>query len=445
MNGKATKIEWRRFDTPQMRAFHMSWFAFFLCFFAWFGVAPLMATIREELALTPDQIGWSIIASVAITVVARLGIGWLCDRIGPRLCYTGLLAFGSIPVMAIGLAHDFESFLVCRLLIGAIGASFVITQVHTAAMFAPNCVGTANATTAGWGNLGGGITQIAMPALFTVFVSLAGVSAAAGWRLCMVVAGAACLTASVAYFVLTQDTPEGNLSALRASRIPGRAAVARGGFADALRDRRVWILFALYGACFGVELTLHNVASLYFLDNFDEFAGMSRVRAIGTAGTIAGLFGTMALFARTLGGLAADRVGQRLGLAGRVRVLFAVLLGEGLMLIVFSRMTELPFAVAALIGFGIFVHMSAGATFAIVPFVRREAVGAVAGIVGAGGNVGAVAAGFLFKEMADWSQALFVLGLAVAALSVAALGIRFPVAVEAEVRAEAASLLGRAA
>mgnify|MGYP003340696612 CR=1 FL=1 len=34
-------------------------------------------------------------------------------------------------------------------IIGLIGAAFVITQYHTSIMFAPNCVGTANATTAG--------------------------------------------------------------------------------------------------------------------------------------------------------------------------------------------------------------------------------------------------------------------------------------------------------
>ena len=138
---------------PQIRAFHMSWFAFFLCFFAWFGIAPLMAVVREELSLTKSQVGWSIIASVTVTVLARLVIGWLCDRFGPRLTYTWLLILGSLPVMGIGLAHDFQTFLIFRLLIGVIGASFVITQYHTSIMFAPNVVGTANATSAGWGNL----------------------------------------------------------------------------------------------------------------------------------------------------------------------------------------------------------------------------------------------------------------------------------------------------
>ncbi len=127
---KSTRL-WSRFhrlDMPQIRAFHMTWFAFFLCFFAWFGIAPLMAVVREELWLTKEQIGWSIIASVAITVVARLFIGWACDRFGPRLTYSVLLVVGSLPVMGIGLSQNFETFLFFRLLIGAIGASFVITQ-----------------------------------------------------------------------------------------------------------------------------------------------------------------------------------------------------------------------------------------------------------------------------------------------------------------------------
>ena len=150
IQGKATKIRLFCLRTPQMRAFHMSWFAFFLCFFAWFGIAPLMKVVRTEMGLTKEHIGWCIIGSVAVTVLARLFIGWLCDRIGPRLAYTWLLLLGSLPVMGIGLAQNFETFLLFRVLIGGIGASFVITQYHTSIMFAPNCVGTANATSAGW-------------------------------------------------------------------------------------------------------------------------------------------------------------------------------------------------------------------------------------------------------------------------------------------------------
>ena len=434
-DGQATRIELLNFSAAPMRAFHMTWIAFFLCFFAWFGVAPLMAVVRDELKLTKDQIGWCIIGSVAVTVVARLLVGWLCDRVGPRLTYTWLLLVGSLPVMAIGLAHDFTTFLIFRVLIGAIGASFVVTQYHTSRMFAANCVGTANATAAGWGNLGGGVTQMVMPMLLSFFVGTVGVSAAAGWRWAMFVAGLLCAATGVAYFFLTQDTPEGNYGALRAAgRMPPKSSVD-GSFLEACRDRRVWALAVVYGCCFGLELTMDNVAALYFIDYFSELQGGDPMRAVQVAGLIAGLFGGMNLFARALGGVIADRCGAKWGLAGRVKWLFVAVFCEGLALMLFSQMRTLAVAVPALLLFGLFVKMSNGATYSVVPFVNRRALGSVAGIVGAGGNVGAVAAGFLLKtEGLGWPTALFLLGVAVTCCSFAALTVTFSGA-EGDVRA----------
>ena len=85
----------------------------------------------------------------------------------------------------------------------------MITQYHTSVMFAPNVVGTANATSAGWGNLGGGVTQFLMPMVFAFFVSLLGFSAAFGWRASMVVAGLVCFLTGIAYYRFTQDAPDG--------------------------------------------------------------------------------------------------------------------------------------------------------------------------------------------------------------------------------------------
>ncbi len=276
----------------QIRTFHMAWFAFFLCFFAWFGIAPLMVVVRDELGLTKDQIGWIIIASVSVTIFARLLIGWLCDRIGPRLTYTGLLMLGAFPVMGIGLAQDFTSFLIFRLMIGAIGASFVITQYHTSVMFAPNVVGQANATSAGWGNLGGGVTQFAMPLIFSIFVVGLGFSEAVGWRLSMVVVGAAIFLTGIAYFFWTKDAPDGNFADLRAQGKMGEKKKVTGNYFEALKDSRVWVLFVIYGACFGIELTVNNVAALYFADYFEL--------NLVTAGLVAASFGLMNIFARTL-------------------------------------------------------------------------------------------------------------------------------------------------
>ena len=427
IRNKANRIRLLNFSTPQMRAFHLSWFAFHICFFGWFGIAPLMAVVREDLSLTQTQIGNTIIASVAITVVVRLLIGVLCDRIGPRKTYTGLLMLGSIPVMGIGLANSFETFLLARLAIGAIGASFVITQYHTTMMFAPNVVGTANATSAGWGNLGGGTTQIVMPLIFAGMLML-GVNEALGWRLAMVVPGVVLFFTGIAYWLFTQDAPDGNFSELRArGELPpatGEHGAAH-SFLAAAKDIRVWALFVVYGLCFGVELTINNIAAIYFFDKFDL--------TLATAGLIAGLFGLMNIFARTLGGVFSDLFAKQGGLKGRVRWLFIALLCEGIALVAFSQMHVLSLAIGIMLVFSLFVQMAEGATFGVVPFINKKALGAVAGIVGAGGNVGAVSAAFLFRsESLSYQQGLFYLGLTVLVLASCVLVVRFSDATEAE-------------
>ena len=425
-SSKANRINLFSVKTPQMRAFHLTWFAFFLAFFGWFGIAPLMPLVREDLLLTKAQIGNTIIASVAITIVTRLVIGWLCDRIGPRYAYSGVLVIGSIPVMSIGLAQSYETFLLFRLAIGVIGASFVITQYHTSVMFSSNVVGTANATTAGWGNLGGGVTQMLMPLVLTG-VLMFGVGETLGWRLAMVVPGVALFLVGIAYFFLTQDAPLGNYKELRAKGLMPQASQVRGTFLMAAKDYRVWALFIIYGACFGIELTINNIAALYYFDRFDL--------DLKAAGLIAGLFGLMNLFARTTGGMLGDKFGIRFGLKGRVMFLGAVLLVEGIALMVFSQMATLFLAVGAMIVFSLFVQMSEGATYSIVPFINRKALGSVAGIVGAGGNAGAVAFGFLFRaESISYQDGLLFVGVTVLLASALVFLVRFSPETEAEER-----------
>lgn len=427
IRNKANRIRLLNFSTPQMRAFHLSWFAFHICFFGWFGIAPLMAIVREDLSLSQTQIGNTIIASVAITVIVRLLIGLLCDRLGPRKTYTGLLVLGSIPVMSIGFADSFESFFLARLAIGAIGASFVITQYHTTMMFAPNVVGTANATSAGWGNLGGGTTQILMPLIFSGMLML-GVNEALGWRLAMVVPGVVLFFTGIAYWFFTQDAPDGNFSDLRIRGELPEATKEYGAvrsFLSAAKDIRVWALFIVYGLCFGVELTINNIAAIYFFDHFNL--------SLTTAGLIAGLFGLMNIFARTLGGVFSDLFAKQGGLKGRVRWLFIALICEGIALIAFSQMHILSLAIGIMLVFSLFVQMAEGATFGVVPFINKKALGAVAGIVGAGGNVGAVSAAFLFRsESLSYQQGLFYLGLTVLVLASCVLAVRFSDTTEAQ-------------
>lgn len=402
---QADRLDLLNFHTPPMRAFHCTWIAFFLCFFAWFGLAPLMPIIRQEMQLEPWQIGNLIVASVSATIVARLIVGPLCDWFGPRITYSWLLVLCSLPVMGVGFARSYESLLLFRFAISAIGASFVITQFHTSIMFSKRCVGAANAAAAGWGNLGGGVTQQVMPLVVTSLMAL-GVSSFWAWRGAMFAAGLACLAAGVAYYFLTEDSPEGSFRALRAQRrLPG-AKTELAGLWAACRDLRVWGLFIAYGASFGIELTMDNVAAIYFFDEFDL--------GHGAAGFIAGLFGAMNLFARFLGGWLADRFGSFGGLRARIGWLAAVLLAEGVFLIGFGKSGSAVIAVPMLLLLGLFVKMANGAAYAVVPLMHRGNLGAVAGIVGAGGNVGAVLAGFMFRAPThEWPAVLQTLGVAV--------------------------------
>ncbi len=417
---KATRIDLFSFSTPQMRAFHMSWLAFFVCFFAWFAVAPLMPVIKGEFKLTPGQIANINIAAVGITILVRGIIGPMCDKYGPRLTYTALLVLGAVPVIGIAFANSYETFLVFRLAIGAIGASFVITQFHTSVMFAPNVVGTANATVGGWGNAGGGVTQTVMPLLLAALVSL-GVQQTLGWRLAMIVPGVMMLIVAVMYYRLTQDAPEGNFKELRARGISIDSG-KKGGWAvfkQAMVNYRVWMLAITYGACFGVEIFIHGVAASYYVDRF----GLS----LETAGIAAGSFGLLALFARALGGIASDKVAGRFGLDGRTWLLFGLMVGEGVGLLAFSSMDSVGLAIMAMLAFGLFTHMACGSTYALVPFIDRKALGGVTGIIGAGGNIGAVAAGFLLKYSSSLPNALYSLGWAVLVCACCAALVRFSV------------------
>jgi NNP family nitrate/nitrite transporter-like MFS transporter len=416
---KATRIQLFSFSTPQMRAFHMSWLGFFVCFFAWFAVAPLMPVIKGELKLSPDEIANINIAAVGITILVRLLVGPLCDKFGPRVVYTTLLIIGALPVFGIATATSYTSFFIFRLLIGGIGASFVITQYHTSVMFAPNVVGTANAASAGWGNAGGGVTQSTMPWVLAGLVGL-GIAQSVSWRVAMVLPGTLMLIVAAMYWKFTQDCPQGNYKEMLARGIEPEGG-KKGGWAvfkAALSNYRVWMLFVTYGCCFGLELFVHNVAASYYVDHFKL--------DLQSAGLAAGSFGLLALFARALGGIISDRLAHARGLDARTLLLFLCMLGEGAGLLWFSRTDTATVAVIAMITFGLFTHMACGATYALVPFIDRKALGGVAGVIGAGGNVGAVAAGFLLKATGGNVQHAFsFLGAFVAMAAFCAIAIRF--------------------
>ncbi len=371
----------------QMKTFHITWLTFFFCFFAWFGMAPLMKIAREQLHLTKDQIGNIQIASVSATIVARLIIGRLIDKYGPRIIYTWLLVLCAIPVLLIGTSHSYTSFLLFRLAIGVIGASFVITQFHTSVMFAPNIKGTANATAGGFGNAGGGAANFFMPMIASAFVALGICTKEDSWRFAMIFPGVMLLVCAFLYYKFTKDTAAGDYK-----EIGYKVDEKKNTFMIAVRDYRTWILTIAYAACFGVEITVDNFAPIFFTDSFGA--------SIAVAGMAAGIFGWINIFARPMGGIVADKIGKIWGFDGKSFLLATLLLLEGIGIIWFAKSGNLGMAIFLMFFFGLSLKMANGATYSLVPFISPVAVGSVAGIVGAGGNIGAMLIAFMFKAKA---------------------------------------------
>ncbi|KAI2498141.1 hypothetical protein MHU86_16339 [Fragilaria crotonensis] len=175
-----------------------------------------------------------------------------------------------------------------------------------------------------------------------------------------------------------------------------------------------WILFIQYAACFGVELTMNNAAALYFKEQF----GLTTE----SAAAIASIFGWMNLFARGLGGYICDKSNQYMGMKGRIISNSAFLAFEGMFVLIFANSTSLASAIVVMVFFSLFVQCAEGSTFGIVPYINPAATGSVSGIVGAGGNVGAVLFGLCFRQM-DYKSAFYVVGFSVIASSLIGLFI----------------------
>ncbi|CAB9497981.1 affinity nitrate transporter 2 [Seminavis robusta] len=404
---KAREIRLCSFSRPHMRAFHCSWWSFFIAFFIWFAISPLLSEIRTDLGLTKKQVWTSSIAGVGTTIGVRFLLGPLCDKYGARVLFSAVLCFASIPTACTGLIRSARDLIVLRSFIGVAGGTFVMCQYWTSRIFTKEVVGTANALVGGWGNLGAGVTQLVIGSflfpLFKVFFDEDENASERAWRTVCIVPAVFAFTTGVVVFFISDDAPKGNYSELkRHGAMPEVSAVH--SFARGSLNLNTWMLFIQYACCFGVELTMNNAAALYFKDAF----GLSTE----TAAAMASIFGWMNLFARGLGGFISDLINFRMGMKGRIVIHTVMLFGEGVLVLIFANTESLGAAIVTLVCFSLFVQSAEGTSYAIVPYVDPPNTGSISGIVGAGGNVGAVCFGLGFREL-DYKEAFLLMGLCI--------------------------------
>lgn len=405
-NDKATEIRLCSLRRPHMRAFHVCWWSFFIAFFIWFAIAPLQTEIKKSLGLTKQELWTASIAGVSGTIFLRFLLGPLCDKYGGKTLMGIILCMASIPTGCTGLIQSAAGLAWLRFFIGIAGGTFVMCQFWMSEMFAKEIVGTANGVVAGWGNLGGGATHLFMGSvLFPLFKNMFDGNADKAWRtVCIVPAVVGFATGIMCYF-LADDTPKGEISELKKHGTVIEAS-ATASFRRGALNVNTWILAVQYGACFGVELTMFNAAALYFHDEF----GQSTERAAA----LASIFGWFLIFSRGTGGFMSDYFNRGMGMRGRILIHTACLIAEGATILIFARMTTLGGSIAVLCFFALFVQFAEGTSYGIVPYIDPTAKGTISGIVGAGGNIGAVGFQLCFRQL-TYQQAYSIMGWTVLA------------------------------
>jgi len=179
---------------------------------------------------------------------------------------------------------------------------------------------------------------------------------------------------------------------------------AEASFRQGAMNVNTWLLFIQYACCFGVELTMNNASATYFKEEFEL--------TTESAAAIASIFGWMNLFARGLGGFTSDKFNAKMGMRGRLIWQTTCLLIEGIMVLIFAQTKNLAVAIIILVIFSSFVQAAEGSTYGIVPYVDPPSTGSISGIVGAGGNTGAVCFGLGFRQL-GYEKAFNIMGFSI--------------------------------
>lgn len=386
---KATEIKLFSFARPHMRGFHGSWICFFTAFFIWFSIAPLLPVVQKSLKLTKSEIWLSNIFSVTGAAIMRFAMGPLCDKYGAKTTMTRLIAVCTIPCVLTGVANNLTTLCLLRFLISTVGGTFVAGQYWASCMFTKSIVGTAMAISGGWGVVGSGAANILMGSVVYPFMKkMTNDDEDLAWRTSFVIPSVITLLVTFYFYLNSDDCPYGNYKDLKKTgQMQERSALD--SFRSGFLNLNSWILSFQYGASFGVELTMENGLATYLFDSYDL--------SIEHAAMYASLFGLTNIFSRGLGGYISDKLNQSISLRGRLYAQMFCMLIEGGAILYFSSCKTLRSTLFAMFFFSTFTQMAMGTCFGIVPYVDGPNTGSVAGIVGAGGSIGAIILGNVFR------------------------------------------------
>jgi MFS transporter, NNP family, nitrate/nitrite transporter len=426
------------------RVLHLTWFAFFLSFVCWFNFAPFATTIGKELSISPEHIKTLAICNLALTIPARIIIGMLLDRFGPKRTYSYLLMFALVPCLATAFSQNFTHLVISRLLMGIVGAGFVVGIRMVSEWFPPKEVGTAEGIYGGWGNFGAFGAEFALPTLAIAASFMSG--GASNWRFAIASTGVIAAVYGAIYLRSVSNTPPGKeykkpkkSGALEVTSVKSfyammvmnfglifalgllawRLAQPALKFLNAGQMHLIWVLLAglyayqsyqawqvnkdlltgqkIYGPSERYQFRQVALLELTYVTSFgSELAAVSMLPAFFEktfglehviAGMIAAAYPFMNLISRPSGGVISDKFGSRKW----TMTFITVGIGVGYLLAYsIQKSWPIPLAIAATIFAAYFAQAGCGATYSIVPLIKKEATGQIAGNVGAYGNFGGV-------------------------------------------------------
>ena len=476
MDNNRKKLGWGDlvdFSRTDIVILHKTWFAFFLTFFVWFNMAPLVSTIAETTGFTIEQLKLLAICNVALTIPGRVIIGMVSDRIGPRRTFTGVMIVMSVPCFAFAFGNSYMQMLISRLVLSMVGTGFVVGIHMTSLWFKPADIGFANGVMAGLGNWGSSIAAIIMP-----IVALNLFGGANGWKYSIAASGLVMLLYGIYYWFATTDGAPGSrlqkgrkgaaievstwadlvnaalwtvpiigVLGLLAWRIHGMGFMSGKGLIiayaaiagvvlyqivqlirvnmpilkagvpedDRYRFMDVACLCTCYMSSFGAELGVISMLPLFFQDTF--------LLTPQIAGLIGSLFAFMNFFARSLGGWISDRSPSRKGTM--LVYLAGIAITFGLMSLI-KPSWPISVSVVVVVVCALFVTGGCGTTYAIVPLVKRRLTGQISGYVGAYGSVGATMYLTVYTFFNDNIFFLFIGGTALATFLFCLLFLREP-------------------
>ena len=417
-----------------IRILHLTWFAFFISFMVWFAHAPLMVIIRDSMHLTEQEVKILLILNVALTIPARIIVGMLVDKYGPKQLFSSILILGGFISIGFAFTQTYQQLAIVRFLLGFVGAGFVVGIRMISEWFPARQTGIAQGIYGGWGNFGSAGAAIILPSVAIYF------GAENGWRYAIGLTGVIAIIYGIIYYFSVSNTPKGstyfkpkkmgamevtskmdlllyifmNLPMYLALAVLTWKLSAKMHWIDemfaytiyatliVLYLFQVWkiiqvnksifhtevpemhryafkqiaILDLAYALTFGAELAVVSMLPLYYVDTFNVEPVM--------AGILAGIYPVINLFARPAGGWLSDKIGRKLTLG-------IVSAGAAVSFFILGNVTSewaLWLVVATTILAGIFSKAGSGAVYAMVPLIQRRMTGQFAGMVGAFGNVG---------------------------------------------------------